>query len=77
MRYRTDEAWEAMAGQTRTVRKFLWLPRSFRGDQEGRWLEWALIVERVEKRPVALEMGYLVYDWRWWEVGFAPESARP
>ena len=36
-------------GQTRTVRKFLWIPRSL-GETETRWLEFADIEEVVVRR---------------------------
>ena len=55
-------------GKTRTVRKFLWLPRCF--DVETRWLKYTEILEK----NINVTTQYLEgddYEWRWVEIGFA------
>lgn len=60
----------------RTVRKFLWFPKSFPGDTERRWLEFANIDEQFEI-VVHEEICEQTFDiWRrqekkWIEIGWS------
>lgn len=57
-----DVQWvEPKHGETRVVRKFLWLPRTF--NRITKWLEMASIKEEYEA------YGHYIGQWR--EVGFA------
>lgn len=73
MRFKSRYALKAQEGQTRIIRKFLFLPHQF-NDSDWRWLEYADIVERIEK--VNIGYYYPDYAWKWCEVAFADEESK-
>jgi hypothetical protein len=73
MRFKSRYSLKEQEGQTRIVRKFLFLPRHFGEDKEWRWLEYADIIEQVYPVDVGGSMIYK-YDWVWIEMGFADKK---
>ena len=71
MFFKTRDHLREWKDQNRTVRKFLWLPRSFSGDSHGRWLCYADMVEQVKQTNRGCDGGGFIYDYKWVEVGFA------
>lgn len=66
MRFNNRKTLEDQAGEIRTVRKFLLIPRDF-GGPTTRCLGFEYIVEMV----LPLEIGDMGTAWEWCEVGFA------
>ena len=60
-------------GQTRTVKKFLWWPRTF--GRDSRWLETANIVEKVEDLPSG-GSGSWESTLTWCEIDFADNRTK-
>lgn len=64
----TEVTLKPRIGETRVVRKFLILPRTF-NSTKTRWLEYAYIVEQVKELSGADWSYYL----GWGEIAFADE----
>ena len=77
MFYKTRDHLREWKNRNRTVRKFLWLPRSFPGDSHGRWLCYADIVEQVKQTNRGYDGGGFIYNYKWVEVGFADSYKEP
>ena len=56
-------------GETRVIQKFLLCPRCYNDD--CRWLEFALMLERVERIDISDNDDWSKYVWKWIEIGFA------
>lgn len=65
MRIKSRHFLQDRVGETRVVRKFLWLPRSF-GTEHWRWLEFAYIQEEIHHTGND--------RWRWCEMRFATDE---
>ena len=73
MRYANKQTHRACRfGEERTVRKFLLMPRHYTNSKSKRWLEYADIVEQVE-RTILGRYGILYDFYEWVEIGFADE----
>lgn len=75
MRYNTKYALRFKHNNARCVRKFLFLPKSFDENEQGRWLEYADIIERVVKVDIRTDDNY-DHLFKWKEIGFADEVAK-
>jgi len=67
MRFKNKMALRGQRHEYRTVKKFLWLPKSF-DEEKTRWLEYAYIKQQV--RATYSAYSYCIKGYSWKDVGF-------
>ena len=61
-------------GEKRISRKFALLPRHFKQQKTGKWLEYIYVKEKIMKVDVGGSMEWGKYAWEWVEYDFATEA---